>query len=67
MNKANKTIKMSMARIEYRNINLSVRKNIKYNQKIKNCNDGMRIYSVSIVRIHKQKYNIPPESRTYVA
>jgi hypothetical protein len=32
-----------------------------------NCNDPVRIYIVSTVGIHEQKYNIPPELRMCVA
>jgi hypothetical protein len=66
-NKANKTIKMSIARIEHRKSKSIHKKIYKIQQNKENCNDRMRIYIVSTVRIHKQKYNIPPESRTCIA
>jgi hypothetical protein len=59
---------MSIARIEYRKYKSICKEKHKIQPKHnENCNDGMRIYIVSIVGIHKQKYNIPPESRTCVA
>jgi hypothetical protein len=59
---------MSTTRIEHRKYKSIRKKKYKVEPKHKkNCNDRMRIYSVSTVRIHKQKHNIPPESRTCVA
>jgi hypothetical protein len=67
-NKANKTIKMSTARIEHRKYNSICKEKDKIQPKYKeNCNDRMRIYIDSTVGIHKQKHNTPPESRTCVA
>jgi hypothetical protein len=59
---------MSAARIEHRKYKSIYNEKHKVQSKHKeNCNDRMRIYIVSTVGIHKQKHNIPPESRTYIA
>jgi hypothetical protein len=67
-NQANKIIKISIARIEhiqYQSI-CKEKHEIQPTHK-ENCNDRMRIYIVSTVGIHKQKHNISPESRIYIA
>jgi hypothetical protein len=57
-----------MARIEYRKYKSICEEKRKVQPRHKgNCNDCMRIYIVRIVGIHKQKHNIPLESRIYVA
>jgi hypothetical protein len=67
-NKANKTIKISTARIEHRKYKSICKEKHKIQSRNKeNCNDRMRIYIVSTLRIHKQKHNIPPESRMCIA
>jgi ribosomal protein S30 len=59
---------MSTARIEHRKYKSICKEKHKIQPKHKeNCNDRMRIYIVSTVGIHKQKHNIPPESRTCIA
>jgi general stress protein CsbA len=66
-NKANKIIKVFMARIEYRKYTSIHQANITIHpKKSENYNDRMWIYSISIVRIHKHKFNIAHESRTSV-
>jgi hypothetical protein len=51
---------MSMARVEHRKYKYIHKEKHKIQPKNKgNYNDRMRIYSVSTVRIHRQKHNIP--------
>jgi hypothetical protein len=59
---------MSKARIEHRKHKSICQEKHEIQLKHKKtCNDRKRIYVVSIVGIHKQKHNIPPELRTCIA
>jgi hypothetical protein len=61
--KANKIIKMSIARIEPRKYkSIYKEKHIIQPKYEENCNDPMSIYIVSTVGLHEQKYNIPSGS-----
>jgi hypothetical protein len=63
-----KQIKMSTVRIEQRKYKSICKEKHKIQPKhTENCNDRMRIYIVSTVGMHRQKHNIPPESRMCVA
>jgi hypothetical protein len=59
---------MSIARIEYRNYKCICKIKHKIQSIIKeNCNDRMRFYISRPLRLHKQKYNIHPKSRIFIA
>jgi ectoine hydroxylase-related dioxygenase (phytanoyl-CoA dioxygenase family) len=67
-NKANKIIKILSARIEHKKYKSICKEKHKIQSRNKeNGNDHMRIYIVDTVRTHKQKHNIPTESRTCIA
>jgi hypothetical protein len=59
---------MSIARVKYRKYKYIYKEKHKIQLKNKkNYNDHMRIYSINTVIIHRQKHNILPESKTYIA
>jgi succinylglutamate desuccinylase len=66
-NNTNNRIKISMMSVEYRKYKYICKEKNKIQLMYKeNLNDHMRIYSGSIVIIHREKHNIPPKSRTCI-